>query len=188
MKITGIIGSLRKQSVHRQIFNHYREIAAKHFELEEADISGFPHFDGEDTDNDRVVAVAEQIRSSDGVLFFSPEYNYSVPGVLKNAIDWLSRAEPQPFAGKPAAIIGASPGTVGTARMQYHLRQIGVFLDLNFLNKPEVMISNVISKLDEGRIVDAETIDFLGVHASRFSEFARQQNALKAVDRLRLVG
>ena len=170
MKVIGIIGSLRKDSVHRQLFNHYKEIASGSFELEEGIIAGLPMFDGEDMDNAQVAALAEQIGNADGVIFFSPEYNYSVSGALKNAIDWLSRANPQPFAGKPATMIGASPGTVGSARMQYHLRQIGVFLDLHFLNKPEVMIGGVFDKVKDGRIVDVPTVDFLAAHARAFAE------------------
>ena len=171
MKIIGIVGSLRKNSLHRQIFNHYREICSGSFELEEAVIEGIPLFDGEDMDNAQVAGLAGQIRSADGVIFFSPEYNYSVSGALKNAIDWLSRMDPQPFTGKPATIVGASPGNVGTARMQYHLRQIGVFLDLRFLNKPEVMIAGARGKIDNGRIVDNATVEFLGSHAQRFARF-----------------
>ena len=154
MNITGIIGSLRNDSIHRQIFKHYREIAKEQFELVEGSIDGIPLYDGENMSNPKVAELAERVIASDGVIFFSPEYNYSVPGALKNAIDWLSRLDPQPLAGKPATIIGASPGNVGTARMQYHLRQVGVFLDLNFMNKPEVMIAGAANKISDGKIVD----------------------------------
>ena len=174
MKVIGIVGSLRKDSIHRQIFNHYREISSDHFDLQEGLIAGIPLFDGEDADNEQVTSLAEQISNADGVIFFSPEYNYSVSGALKNAIDWLSRVNPQPFAGKPASIVGASPGNVGTARMQYHLRQIGVFLDLRFLNKPEVMIAGAFNKVKDGRIVDEATVEFLQSHAKRFAEFVNQ--------------
>lgn len=141
MNFIGIVGSLRKDSIHRQIFNHYRDITKDQFDLNEGVIKGIPMFDGENMDNSKVAELSAQIMTSDGIIFFTPEYNYSIPGVLKNAIDWLSRLDPQPLAGKPASIVGASPGRVGTARMQYHLRQVGVFLDLHFMNKPEVMIS-----------------------------------------------
>jgi chromate reductase len=96
------------------------------------------------------------------LLFATPEYNYSIPGVLKNAIDWVSRPPDQPFAGKAAAIIGASPGPTGTARAQYHLRQVGVFLDLHFLNKPEVMISSAADRFDaDGRLKDEKTAEII---------------------------
>ena len=174
MKMVGIVGSLRKDSIHRQVFNHYREIASETFAVEEGVIAGIPLFDGEDMDNPVALKLADQIRAADGVIFFAPEYNYSVSGALKNAIDWMSRMDPQPFAGKPASIIGASPGNVGTARMQYHLRQIGVFLDLRFLNKPEVMIGGAFDKIKDGRIVDDSTVKFLGSHAERFAAFVNQ--------------
>ena len=174
MNMVAIVGSLRKDSIHRQIFNHYRKITQDQFELKEVVIEGVPMFDGEDMDNPLIVKLADQIVRSDGVIFFAPEYNYSIPGSLKNAIDCLSRCNPQPFAGKPASIIGASPGSVGTARMQYHLRQVGVFLDLHFMNKPEVMISGAFDKLDGGNIVDATTIEFLKSHAEAFVEFSRK--------------
>ena len=103
------------------------------------------------------------IRDADAILFVTPEYNYSVPGVLKNAIDWASRPPEQPFAGKPAAIMGASPGVIGTARAQYHLRQIAVFLDLKVLNKPEVMIGGAADRFDSaGNLTHEPTREFIG--------------------------
>ena len=173
MHMTGIVGSIRKDSIHRLIFNHYKEISGDRFELSEGVIHGLPMYDGEDMDNPLGTQLADQIVRSDGVIFFTPEYNYSIPGVLKNAIDWLSRYDPQPFAGKPATIIGASPGNAGTARMQYHLRQVGVFLDIHFMNKPEVMISSAFDKIKGGKITDAPTTDFLNRHAEAFGGFAK---------------
>jgi len=171
MKITAIIGSLRQNSIHRGIFESYKELAKEFFTLEEGVIRNIPLYNEDDGGNDIVHQLAEQIYHSDGVIFFSPEYNYSVPGVLKNAIDWLSRATPQPFSGKSASIIGASPGQIGTARMQYHLRQIGVYLNLHFLNKPEVMISGSNDKIKNGIINDESTLSFLKHHAEEFHKF-----------------
>ncbi|MEZ5496242.1 MAG: NADPH-dependent FMN reductase [Gammaproteobacteria bacterium] len=171
MKITAIIGSLRQNSIHRGIFESYKELAKQFFTLEEGVIRNIPLYNEDDGGNDIVHQLAEQIYHSDGVIFFSPEYNYSVPGVLKNAIDWLSRATPQPFSGKSASIIGASPGQIGTARMQYHLRQIGVYLNLHFLNKPEVMISGSNDKIKNGIINDESTLSFLKHHAEEFHKF-----------------
>ena len=171
MKITAIIGSLRQSSIHRGIFESYKELAKEFFTLEEGVIRNIPLYNEDDGGNDIVHQLAEQIYHSDGVIFFSPEYNYSVPGVLKNAIDWLSRATPQPFSGKSASIIGASPGQIGTARMQYHLRQIGVYLNLHFLNKPEVMISGSNDKIKNGIINDESTLSFLKHHAEEFHKF-----------------
>ena len=110
-----------------------------------------------------VQKLGEQIRAADGLLFATPEYNYSVSGVLKNTIDWISRLKDQPFAGKTAAICGASMGALGTARAQYHLRQIGVFVDLRFINKPEVMIATAHERFDaEGKLTHEPTRKFVG--------------------------
>ena len=175
MNVIGIVGSIRKNSIHRQIFNHYKEISSDQFDLEEGVIKDIPMYDGEDMDNPLVKHLAEQISHSDGVIFITPEYNYSIPGVLKNAVDWLSRCDPQPFVQKPAAIIGASPGNLGTARMQYHLRQVGVFLDIRFMNKPEVMIGQASKKLGDGKISDQSTVEFLNRHAEAFKAFCSGQ-------------
>lgn len=171
MNVVAIVGSIRKQSIHRQVFNHYCDLSKDQFDLQEGVIKGIPMYDGEGNDNPLVMRLAEQISQSDGVIFITPEYNYSIPGVLKNTIDWLSRCDPQPFIGKPAAIIGASPGNVGTARMQYHLRQVGVFLDIRFMNKPEVMIGGAVKKLAGGKISDPSTVEFLRRHAEAFKAF-----------------
>jgi chromate reductase len=139
--------------------------------LEEGDIKNIPHFN-EDIDKTpkAVQALAEKINQADGLIFFSPEYNYSLPGVLKNAIDWLSKHELKPFNNKKVAIIGASPGKFGTVRMQHHLRQIGVALNLNMLNKPEVMINDAASKIEDGKVTDQDTLDFLDKHSKIFAE------------------
>jgi chromate reductase len=110
-----------------------------------------------------VEELREQIRSADAILFVTPEYNYSVPGVLKNAIDWASRPPDQPFNRKPAAIMGASPSMLGSARAQYHLRQICVFLNIFLVNQPEVLIAGANNKFDaEGRLTDEPTRKFVG--------------------------
>ena len=176
MNIIGIVGSVRKDSIHRQIFNHYQEISGDQFDLQEGVIKGIPIYDGQDKSNPQVLQLAQQVENADGVIFFSPEYNYSIPGVLKNAIDWLSRCDPQPFAGKRATIIGASPGNIGTARMQYHLRQVGVFLNISFMNRPEVMIGRAMDKLENNKISDTATVEFLHRHATAFREFCSKHS------------
>ena len=90
--------------------------------------------------------MRDRMGAADALLFVTPEYNYSIPGVLKNAIDWASRPPEQPFDGKPIAIMGASPGMLGSARAQYHLRQCFVFLNGMVLNRPEVMIANASNR------------------------------------------
>lgn len=170
-RIVAVIGSLRKESVNRIIFEEYKNLSEQQFKFEEGSIGDLPHYsDDIESTPQGVTKICEQIRNADGVIFFSPEYNYSVPGVLKNALDWISRDENQPLARKPSAIIGASPGNIGTARMQYHLRQIGVFLDIDFLNKPEVMIGNVYAKIKEGKLSDSKTSEFLKKHVGFFEK------------------
>ena len=110
------------------------------------------------------------------MIIVTPEYNYSVPGGLKNAIDWLSRLPNQPLAGKPVAIQTSSMGPIGGARCQYHLRQIPVFLDAMVMNKPEFMGGVIQSKVDEqaGELSDQGTLDFLTGQLSAFSDFIRR--------------
>ncbi len=139
-----ITGSLRRGSYNAAIARALPELAPdgirvvaapslRDIPLYDADLQaeGFPA---------AVTALGDAIRAADGVVIVSPEYNYSVPGVLKNAIDWISRLPDQPFAGKPLAIQSASMGVLGGARMQYHLRQVFIYLDARILNRPEVMV------------------------------------------------
>jgi chromate reductase len=124
-----------------------------------------------------VISLSDAIRAADGVVIVTPEYNFSVPGGLKNAIDWLSRIkEPSPFASKPFAIQSASGGPLGGARMQYHLRQVLVSLDALILNKPEIFIGNAKSKVDEARceLTDETTKDFIRKQLANFAKFIEQ--------------
>ncbi len=118
-----------------------------------------------------VGALVDAIREADGVAIVTPEYNYSVPGVLKNAIDWVSRVPNQPFAGKPVAIQSASPSLLGGARAQYHLRQMLVFLDAFVLNRPEITVMLVNKKADEqqGIITDESTRDLIRQQLAGFA-------------------
>ena len=157
IKVLGISGSLRSGS-NSAALQEAIGLVPPGMSIELADISGIPLY------NEDVYALGfppaverfrEQIRAADALLFATPEYNYSMAGVLKNAIDWASRPPEQPFSGKPAAILGASAGRFGTARAQYHLRQTLVFLDVHPLNKPEVMISSAQNAFDaQGRLLD----------------------------------
>jgi chromate reductase, NAD(P)H dehydrogenase (quinone) len=120
-----------------------------------------------------VTALAEAIRAADGVIIVTPEYNYSVPGVLKNAIDWVSRVPNQPFANKPIALQSAAIGILGGARAQYHLRQVMVFLDALVFNKPEVFVTMAKSKFDEETraLTDEPTRDVIKQQLAAFSGF-----------------
>lgn len=125
------------------------------------ELAGIPVFNEDDENHPpaQVVDLKKQIRAADALLFVTPEYNYSVPGVLKNAIDWASRPYgDNAWTKKPAAIMGASIGNIATARAQYHLRQIFVFLNIFAINQPEVMIGNAAERFDaEGNLTDENT-------------------------------
>lgn len=162
LRILGICGSLRKGSFNRRLVQAAREELPEDARMELADIGAIPIYDGDVESAGLpapVQALKQQIRSADALLIATPEYNYSVPGALKNALDWCSRpTQDNPFRGKPLAIMGASQGLLGTARAQYHLRQVALSLDLLVLNRPEVMVGQAESKFDaEGRLTDPKT-------------------------------
>jgi len=116
--------------------------------------------------------LGKQIAEADAVLIATPEYNYSIPGVLKNAIDWVSRAPDKPFDGKPVAIMGASTGRFGTVRAQNHLRQAFLFLNANVMNRPAVMVSGAASLFDEdGRLTDTSTREHVAKLLDAFAGF-----------------
>src|SRR6187431_3793375 len=143
IRVFGIAGSLREASYNRGALRAAVELAPEGVTIETFDISGIPPFnqDDEGTPPEIVTEFKRKIRGSDAILFSTPEYNYSVPGVLKNAIDWASRPYgDSAWNGKPAAIMGASAGAIGTARAQYDLRKMMVFLNMFPINQPEVMI------------------------------------------------
>src|SRR5205085_3895733 len=127
IKILGISGSLRAGSYNTSAMRAAQEVCLDEATIEIHDISGFPPFN-QDEDGDppqMVTDLKAAVRAADAVIIASPEYNYSVPGHLKNVIDWASRPYgDSAWDGKPALIMGASPGAIATARMQYHLRQI----------------------------------------------------------------
>lgn len=159
IRIIGLSGSLRQQSYNTGLLRAAVELLPAGATLEIAAWGDLPVYDQDIEAQGEAPAPVQRLRTqlagADAVLFATPEYNYSIPGGLKNAIDWVSRARPLPFDGKPAAVMGASMGALGTARAQYHLRQVGVFLNLHFVNKPEVMVGAAHTKFDaEGRLTD----------------------------------
>jgi chromate reductase, NAD(P)H dehydrogenase (quinone) len=156
--ILGIAGSLRQGSFNRAALQAAQTLVPDGATLAIFDIAGLPGFNQDDEPNPpvQVVELKQRIRSADAILFVTPEYNYSVPGVLKNAIDWASRPYgDNAWNGKPVAVMGASVGAMGTARAQYHLRQMFVFLNMYAVNQPEVMIANAHKHFDEqGNLTD----------------------------------
>jgi chromate reductase, NAD(P)H dehydrogenase (quinone) len=143
------------------------------FPLYNADVQNSSGFPGP------VNALAAAIDGADGVIIVTPEYNFSIPGGLKNAIDWVSRLPKQPFAGKPIALQSASPGPLGGARVQYDLRRSMVFLDAYVLNKPEIFIGSCAGKLDEktGEIKDEVTRNFIKQQLAAFVPFIERVGA-----------
>jgi chromate reductase len=165
IRILGIAGSLRRQSYNRGALRAATELLPEGAELEIFELDGIPGFNQDEEQNPpaKVAELKRKIREADAILFVTPEYNYSIPGVLKNAIDWASRPYgDSAWNGKPAAIMGASIGAIATARAQYHLRQMMVFLNMFPVNQPEVMIGNAGEKFDEqGNLTDETTKDFI---------------------------
>ena len=158
IKVLAVCGSLRKASYNMAALRVAIAQKPSNMTVEVADISQIPPYN-EDVRQQGFPPTVEtfrrQIAAADALLFACPEYNYSMSGVLKNAIDWASRPPDQPFAGKPVAIMGAAAGMAGSARAQYDLRRSCVFLDMHPLNKPEVLIGQAQTKFDaEGRLTD----------------------------------
>lgn len=161
IRILGIAGSLRRGSYNRAALRIAQKLVPDNTVLEIFELDRIPPF-SEDLEKqmpESVSRLKEKISSADAVLFVTPEYNYSIPGILKNAIDWASRPYgDNSWDSKPVAVMGASVGMLGTARAQYHLRQVFVFLNVYPLNRPEVMIANAADKFDkDGNLTDQKT-------------------------------
>jgi len=178
VNVVSICGSLRKGSYNRMVMATLPGLAPVGMSIREAppyeqlplynaDIqnsSGFPV---------ATTTLADTIRAADGVIFCTPEYNFSLPGGLKNAIDWVSRLPNQPFVGKPVAIQSASPGPLGGGRVQYDLRRMMVFLDALTLNKPEIFVGNCVSKFEDktGELKDDTTRALIKQQLEAFYKF-----------------
>ena len=160
IRILGIIGSLRRASYNRAALRAAMHLMPQHAALDSFELDDIPGFNQDEEQNPppKVIELKRRIRAADAILIVTPEYNYSIPGVLKNAIDWASRPYgDSAWNGKPVAVMGASIGTIGTARAQYHLRQVFVFLNMFPINQPEVMISNAGERFDAGGNLTDET-------------------------------
>ena len=160
-KILAFAGSLRKDSYNKALVRAAVELAPENVVIEVFDLDGITPFNNDNVTSPpaKVVEFKEKIRNADGLLIATPEYNYSIPGVLKNAIDWASRPfQGNPLEDKPVAIMSASTGRLGGARAQYHLRQSFIFLNVHPLNQPEVMLSNAAENVDAtGKLTNEQT-------------------------------
>jgi len=187
LRIIGFAGSLRKGSYNRSLLRSADQLLPQHTALEIFDLSDIPPFN-QDLEANMPAKVNEfksKIRESDALLIATPEYNYSVPGVLKNAIDYASRPYgDNPFDDKPVAIMSASVGMLGGARAQYHLRQMFVFLNMHPINAPEVIVTSASNKFDaEGNLLDENTKKFLTQLLQNLSNWTRRLGGEKAYSR-----
>jgi chromate reductase len=175
MKILGLSGSLRKGSFNTALLRAAIELAPPGMTIEEHSLAAIPMYDDDLRQAGYpapVQALRQAVAAADALLFVTPEYNYSIPGMLKNAIDWVSRPPAQPFAGKPAAIMSTTGGMLGGARAHYHLRQICVFVDIYPLNKPEVIVPHALQKFDADlRLSDEPTRKLVAAQLEALAEW-----------------
>jgi chromate reductase len=178
IKIIGFAGSLRKGSFNAAILSAAKELAPADADIETLSLEGIPPYNNDMEGNipETVRQFKSKIKAADAILISTPEYNYSIPGVLKNAIDWASRPHgDNSFEGKPVAIMGASTGMLGTARAQYHLRQTFVYLNMRPLNRPEVFVTFAADKIDQtGRLKDEKTRDLIKKLLEELVSYARK--------------
>jgi chromate reductase len=182
IKISAIVGSLRKDSYNRQLALAAKELIGDRavFNLLEYQDIPMMNEDIEFPAPEAVKRVREEVKSSDGIWFFTPEYNHFFPGVLKNLIDWLSRPvndkEPQVLAGKPAAISGITPAMAGTGLAQDHLVTLISFLNMNVMNVPRLTIPNAMQQLDsDGKLALKSSYPYLEKQVNAFLDFVAKQ-------------
>jgi chromate reductase len=181
LNIVTICGSLRKGSYNAALIRLLPSLAPTSFKFTAAPpIDGIPHYNS-DLQNEKgfpaeVTAWADAIRGADGIIIASPEYNWTIPGTLKNAIDWVSRMKDQPFKGKPVALQSASIALLGGSRMQYHMRQCLVGIDALVFGRPEVLVTFANQKFDEttGEFKDQAGLDIIRQQLEAFEPFVRK--------------
>jgi chromate reductase, NAD(P)H dehydrogenase (quinone) len=179
MKIIAVSGSLRKSSFNTALIHALQDLAPKGMEIEVMPLHGIPVYDGDDEDKtgkpDTVKALDARIRAAAGTIIATPEYNFSFPGGLKNALDWLSRGG-SPLRHKPVGVMGASTGPVGTARAQYQLRQTLQGNEALVMPKPEIFVRNAETTFAKsGELVDAETRTFVGDWLKAFAAWVERR-------------
>src|SRR5512136_294247 len=183
LKFLGFVGSLRNSSYNRSLMRAAMQLLPEAVTMEVFEIADIPPFnqDLEHNPSEVVRQMKAKIRKADAILFVSPEYNYSIPGVLKNAIDWASRPYmDNSWDGKPVAIMSASSGKLGGARMQYHLRQSFVFLNMHPVNRPEFMLANASNYFDEkGNLKDEETRTHIQNILVSLADWARKLKSIQ---------
>lgn len=164
IRVLAFAGSLRAGSYNKATLRAAQGLAPEGMVIEPFDIAPLPMYNADIKEVPPLVAeLWAKMAACQAVLFVTPEYNFSIPGGLKNAIDWFSRDPARAFAGKPCAIMGATTSLSGTVRAQSHLRLMCVFLDMHPINKPEVFLRNASALFDaQGTLTDAKTGEFIG--------------------------
>jgi chromate reductase len=176
MRLLGICGSLRKASLNRALLVAVRDALPPDVQMTLHDDLDLPIFNNDLEDPPGVVRLKAAITAADGVVFSVPEYNYSIPGGLKNALDWVSRPpEQSPLRGKPVGMVGAASGMSGSIRAQTHLRQVMVYSDSPCLSQPEVLIPRAKERFDaDGRLTDPSTRVLLERFGAAMAAFVRR--------------
>ena len=181
LKLVGFVGSLRASSINRMLMNALVELAPQAgLEIAVLEIGDVPHFnaDLEAAMPAPAAALKKAVSESDGVVFVTPEYNRAMPGVLKNALDWLSRPYGQnSLAGKPVLVTGATSGGIGTSLAQYQLKQVLLYLDAHLMGQPELHIGGADKRFTEGKLTDEKTEQFLLDALQKFATHARRFKA-----------
>ncbi len=181
LNLLGISGSTRKASLNRALLLTIAEVLPQEARLTLWDgLDTLPIFNSDLAEPAAVIALKAAIAGADGVIIAVPEYNYSIPGGLKNALDWVSRPPAtSPLRGKPTAICGAATGMSGTIRAQNHLRQMLVYSDTPVMNQPEVLIPRAHERFDQtGKLTDESTHQLLERYATAITAFIRKQRLL----------
>lgn len=179
MKLVAIVGSLRKDSYNRGLVETIKERFGQKFELEILEIGQLPHYNQDDEFNpsELVLEFKRKVKEADGVIIITPEFNWSIPGVLKNALDWLSRVD-KVLIGKPVMTGGATMGIAGTLRAQLHIREILASLQAKLLPPAgnEILISQAHTKFDEktGLLKEEATLKFVDDVVERFVAFVKE--------------
>lgn len=178
INVVALNGSLREKSLNAHVLRLAAKLMPSGMDLKLLNWTDVPILNGDDIPKgypESVKRIRERIAQADAVLIGSPEFNYSIPGGLKNVLDWVSRGDDQPFARKPVCLITASPGAVGGSRIQYEMRKVLQFMDAHVMNRPEVFVTSALQKFDaDGNCTDEATKGFVETQMRAFQHWILQ--------------
>jgi len=181
--VVALNGSLREKSLNAYVLRLAADLMPVGMTLELLDWRDVPILNADDIPKGyppSVLRIRDRIAHADAVLIGSPEFNYSIPGGLKNVLDWVSRGDDQPFARKPVSLITVSPGPVGGSRVQYELRKVLQFMDAHVMNRPEVFVTAALQKFDaDGNCTDETTKEFVRVQMAAFHTWIAHAKAAR---------